>query len=76
MYEKTRAAGFGPEVQRRIMIGTYVLSAGYLRRLLHCAPRRSAPSSSQDFEKHLFADGVDVILTPATPTAAFPVGDK
>ncbi len=74
MYEQTRAAGFGKEVRRRIMIGTYVLSAGYydayylqaqkVRTLIKC-----------DFEK-CFAEGVDAILTPATPSAAFAIGEK
>ena len=72
-YEKTRAAGFGDEVQRRILIGTYVLSAGYydayyvkalkVRRLI-------LDDFNQAFDK------VDAILTPTTPSAAFGIGSK
>jgi len=74
LYQKTRASGFGAEVRRRLMIGTYVLSAGYydayyvraqkIRTLIKC-----------DFER-VFAGGVDAILTPATPSAAFGIGEK
>ena len=74
MYERTRAAGFGKEVRRRIMIGTYVLSAGYydayylraqkVRTLIKC-----------DFE-NCFSDGIDAILTPTTPSAAFGIGER
>jgi len=72
-YEKTRAAGFGIEVQRRIMIGTYVLSAGYydayyLRALK--VRTRILQDFDQAFEK------VDAILTPSAPSAAFPLGSK
>jgi aspartyl-tRNA(Asn)/glutamyl-tRNA(Gln) amidotransferase subunit A len=73
MYEKTRAEGFGPEVKRRIMVGTYALSAGYydayylkaqqLRRLI-------AEDFSRAFEQ------CDVIMGPTTPTTAFSLGDK
>ena len=73
MYEKTRAEGFGPEVQRRIMIGTYVLSAGFYDAYYNRA-RRVRALISQDFEA-VFAGGVDAILTPATPSAAFGLGD-
>ncbi len=74
MYEKTRAAGFGPEVQRRIMIGTYVLSAGFYDAY-YTRAQKVRTLIRQDFER-AYADGVDVILTPATPSAAFPIGDK
>ncbi|MEO0544216.1 MAG: Asp-tRNA(Asn)/Glu-tRNA(Gln) amidotransferase subunit GatA [Pseudomonadota bacterium] len=74
MYEKTRAAGFGPEVQRRIMIGTYVLSAGYYDAY-YLRAQKVRTLIKRDFET-VFADGVDAILTPATPSAAFPIGDK
>ncbi len=73
LYENTRAAGFGHEVQRRIMIGTYVLSAGYYDAYYKKA-QRVRTLIKQDFEK-AYADGVDAILTPATPSAAFGVND-
>ena len=73
LYEKSRDMGFGPEVKRRIMMGTYVLSAGYydayylqaqkLRRLI-----------TQDFEKAF--EKVDMVLTPTTPTPAFAIGEE
>ncbi|MFN4057089.1 MAG: Asp-tRNA(Asn)/Glu-tRNA(Gln) amidotransferase subunit GatA [Roseinatronobacter sp.] len=73
MYEKTRAEGFGPEVQRRIMIGTYVLSAGFYDAYYNRA-RRVRSLIKHDFDL-AFADGVDAILTPATPSAAFGLGE-
>ena len=73
MYEKTRAAGFGEEVRRRIMVGTYALSAGYydayylkaqkVRRLIY-----------NDFQEAF--KKCDTILTPATPSAAFGIGEQ
>ena len=73
MYMATRSAGFGDEVKRRIMLGTYALSAGYydayygkalkVRRLI-----------ADDFAR-AYADA-DVLLTPASPSVAFPIGDK
>jgi aspartyl-tRNA(Asn)/glutamyl-tRNA(Gln) amidotransferase subunit A len=73
MYSKTRAAGFGPEVKRRIMLGTYALSSGYydayylkalkVRRLL-----------KQDYDKAF--EQVDVIATPTAPTPAFKFDEK
>ncbi|MGD1888263.1 MAG: Asp-tRNA(Asn)/Glu-tRNA(Gln) amidotransferase subunit GatA [Cohaesibacteraceae bacterium] len=69
LYENTRAAGFGGEVQRRILIGTYVLSAGYYDAYYKKA-QRVRTLIKQDFET-VYADGVDAILTPATPGAAF-----
>jgi aspartyl-tRNA(Asn)/glutamyl-tRNA(Gln) amidotransferase subunit A len=72
MYEKTRAEGFGPEVQRRVMVGTYVLSAGFYDAYYNRA-RKVRALIKQDFEK-VFEDGVDAILTPATPSAAFELG--
>jgi aspartyl-tRNA(Asn)/glutamyl-tRNA(Gln) amidotransferase subunit A len=73
MYEATRAAGFGAEVQRRIMIGTYVLSAGYYDAY-YLKAQRVRRLIKEDFDT-VFAS-VDALLTPATPTAAFPVGRK
>ncbi|WP_373636717.1 Asp-tRNA(Asn)/Glu-tRNA(Gln) amidotransferase subunit GatA [Yoonia sp. BS5-3] len=73
MYEKTRAQGFGPEVQRRVMVGTYVLSAGFYDAYYNRA-RRVRTLIKQDFDT-VFADGVDAILTPATPSAAFGLGE-
>ena len=73
MYEKTRAEGFGHEVQRRVMIGTYVLSAGFYDAYYNRA-RRVRTLIKKDFED-VFAQGVDAILTPATPSAAFGLGE-
>ena len=72
MYEKTRAEGFGPEVQRRVMIGTYVLSAGFYDAYYNRA-RKVRTLIKRDFEQ-VFDQGVDAILTPVTPSAAFPLG--
>ena len=74
MYEKTRAAGFGKEVRRRIMIGTYVLSAGYYDAY-YLRAQKVRTLIKRDFEE-VFAAGVDAILTPATPSAAFGIGEK
>jgi aspartyl-tRNA(Asn)/glutamyl-tRNA(Gln) amidotransferase subunit A len=68
MYEQTRAAGFGPEVKRRIMIGTYVLSAGYYDAYYKKA-QRVRWLIAEDFRKAF--EKVDVILTPTAPSAAF-----
>lgn len=73
MYEKTRAEGFGPEVQRRVMVGTYVLSAGFYDAYYNRA-RRVRTLIKRDFDD-AFAAGVDAILTPATPSAAFGIGE-
>ena len=73
MYEKTRAEGFGAEVQRRVMIGTYVLSAGFYDAYYNRA-RKVRTLIKQDFET-VFAQGIDAILTPATPSAAFGLGE-
>jgi aspartyl-tRNA(Asn)/glutamyl-tRNA(Gln) amidotransferase subunit A len=73
MYEKTRAQGFGPEVQRRVMVGTYVLSAGFYDAYYNRA-RKVRALIKRDFEE-VFAKGIDAILTPATPTAAFGLGE-
>ena len=73
MYEATRAAGFGDEVQRRIMIGTYVLSAGYYDAY-YLKAQKVRRLIKQDFDAAF--ETVDALLTPATPSAAFPVGRK
>src|SRR5208283_5608554 len=74
MYEDTRAAGFGAEVRRRVMIGTYVLSAGYYDAY-YVRAQKIRTLIKRDFET-VFADGVDAILTPATPSPAFAIGEK
>jgi aspartyl-tRNA(Asn)/glutamyl-tRNA(Gln) amidotransferase subunit A len=74
MYEQTRAAGFGKEVRRRIMIGTYVLSAGYYDAY-YLRAQKVRTLIKRDFEK-CFADGIDAILTPTTPSAAFGFGER
>src|SRR3954447_3633257 len=74
MYQQTRAAGFGPEVRRRIMIGTYVLSAGYYDAY-YLRAQKVRTLIKRDFET-CFATGVNAILTPATPSAAFGIGEK
>ncbi|WP_331290261.1 MULTISPECIES: Asp-tRNA(Asn)/Glu-tRNA(Gln) amidotransferase subunit GatA [Methylobacterium] len=74
MYENTRAAGFGREVKRRIMIGTYVLSAGYYDAY-YVRAQKIRTLIKRDFEA-AYAAGVDAILTPATPSAAFGIGEK
>ncbi len=74
MYGETRAAGFGKEVRRRIMIGTYVLSAGYYDAY-YVRAQKIRTLIKRDFEQ-AFEAGVDALLTPATPTAAFAVGEK
>ncbi|HEX8662419.1 MAG TPA: Asp-tRNA(Asn)/Glu-tRNA(Gln) amidotransferase subunit GatA [Beijerinckiaceae bacterium] len=73
MYENTRAAGFGREVKRRVMIGTYVLSAGYYDAY-YVRAQKIRTLIKRDFEE-AFAQ-VDAILTPATPSAAFGIGEK
>jgi len=73
MYENTRAAGFGAEVKRRVLIGTYVLSAGYYDAYYLKAQRLRSLILS-DFTKAF--ETVDAILTPATPTPAFAVGER
>jgi aspartyl-tRNA(Asn)/glutamyl-tRNA(Gln) amidotransferase subunit A len=72
LYENTRAAGFGKEVKRRIMIGTYVLSAGYYDAY-YVRAQKVRTLIKKDFEV-AYAAGVDAILTPATPSAAFGIG--
>jgi aspartyl-tRNA(Asn)/glutamyl-tRNA(Gln) amidotransferase subunit A len=72
-YAKTRAAGFGKEVRRRVMIGTYVLSAGYYEA--YYLKAQKVRTKILDELKAAF-EQVDVLLTPATPTAAFRIGEK
>jgi aspartyl-tRNA(Asn)/glutamyl-tRNA(Gln) amidotransferase subunit A len=74
MYEATRAAGFGKEVRRRIMIGTYVLSAGYYDAY-YLRAQKVRTLIKRDFAD-CFAAGIDAILTPTTPSAAFAIGEK
>jgi aspartyl-tRNA(Asn)/glutamyl-tRNA(Gln) amidotransferase subunit A len=74
MYEKTRAAGFGKEVKRRVLIGTYVLSAGYYDAY-YVKAQKVRTLIKLDFEE-AFDAGIDAILTPATPSAAFGIGEK
>jgi aspartyl-tRNA(Asn)/glutamyl-tRNA(Gln) amidotransferase subunit A len=74
MYQKTRAEGFGKEVRRRVMIGTYVLSAGYYDAY-YLRAQKVRTLIKRDFET-CFAAGVHAILTPATPSAPFGVGEK
>ena len=74
MYEKTRRDGFGPEVRRRVLIGTYVLSAGYYDAY-YLRAQKVRTLIKKDFED-AFAAGVDAMLTPTTPSAAFGIGEK
>lgn len=74
LYRATRGEGFGPEVQRRILVGTYVLSAGYYDAYYRKAQQVRA-LIAEDFRR-VFADGVDLLLTPTTPTPAFKAGEK
>ena len=73
MYEKTRSEGFGDEVKRRIMIGTYVLSSGYYDAY-YLKAQRVRKLIKSDFDTAF--DKVDAILTPSTPTSAFKIGEK
>ncbi len=74
MYENTRRAGFGAEVRRRVLIGTYVLSAGYYDAY-YVRAQKIRTLIKRDFEQ-AYASGIDAILTPATPSAAFGIGEK
>jgi aspartyl-tRNA(Asn)/glutamyl-tRNA(Gln) amidotransferase subunit A len=74
MFEKTRRDGFGAEVRRRILIGTYVLSSGYYDAY-YVRAQKLRTLIKRDFER-VYQDGVDAVLTPATPSAAFGIGDK
>jgi aspartyl-tRNA(Asn)/glutamyl-tRNA(Gln) amidotransferase subunit A len=74
LYRATRGAGFGPEVRRRILVGTYVLSAGYYDAYYRRAQQMRA-LIAQDF-RNAFDRGVDLLFTPTTPTPAFKAGEK
>ncbi|MDB3904226.1 Asp-tRNA(Asn)/Glu-tRNA(Gln) amidotransferase subunit GatA [Candidatus Pelagibacter sp.] len=73
MYEKTRSEGFGSEVQRRIMIGTYVLSSGYYDAY-YLKAQKVRKLIKNDFDEAY--KKVDAILTPSTPSSAFKIGEK
>ena len=73
MYELTRSEGFGKEVKRRILIGTYVLSAGYYEAY-YLKAQKVRKLISDDFTNAF--NECDFILTPTTPTQAFKIGDK
>jgi aspartyl-tRNA(Asn)/glutamyl-tRNA(Gln) amidotransferase subunit A len=73
MYRKTRAAGFGDEVKRRIILGTYVLSSGYYDAY-YLSAQKVRTLIRNDFKKAF--ETCDALLTPATPTAAFKIGEK
>jgi aspartyl-tRNA(Asn)/glutamyl-tRNA(Gln) amidotransferase subunit A len=73
MYTKTRATGFGSEVKRRIMIGTYALSAGYYDAY-YLKAQKVRTLIKQDFEKAF--EQVDVLVCPTSPTTAFKAGEK
>ena len=74
LYQATRGEGFGAEVRRRILVGTYVLSAGYYDAYYRKAQRVRA-LIAEDFRR-AFASGIDLLLTPTTPTPAFRAGEK
>jgi len=74
LYRATRGAGFGPEVRRRVLVGTYVLSAGYYDAYYRKAQRVRGLIAA-DFAA-VFGTGVDLLLTPTTPTTAFRAGEK
>jgi aspartyl-tRNA(Asn)/glutamyl-tRNA(Gln) amidotransferase subunit A len=73
MYENTRAEGFGAEVKRRVLIGTYVLSAGYYDAY-YLKAQRLRTLIARDFDQAF--EKCDVMLTPTAPSAAFALGEK
>lgn len=74
VYAKTRAAGFGPEVRRRILLGTFVLSSGYVDAYYRRA--QAVRSEIRNEFLHAFESGVDAVVTPTTPSPAFRFGEK
>ena len=74
LYRRTRGEGFGPEVRRRILVGTYVLSSGYYDAYYRKAQQMRA-LIAQEF-RNVFDRGVDLLFTPTTPTPAFKAGEK
>ena len=74
VYERSRSAGFGAEVKRRILLGTYVLSSGYYEAYYGRA-QQARRLISLDFDA-VFGDGVDVLFTPTSPTVAFGLGER
>jgi aspartyl-tRNA(Asn)/glutamyl-tRNA(Gln) amidotransferase subunit A len=74
LYRETRGRGFGAEVRRRILIGTYVLSAGYYDA--YYAKAQQVRALIADDFRRAFADGIDLLLTPTTPGPAFRAGDR
>ncbi len=74
VYEASRSAGFGDEVKRRILLGTYVLSAGYYDAY-YARAQRARWLIARDFQ-NVFEDGVDVLFTPTCPTVAFALGER
>jgi aspartyl-tRNA(Asn)/glutamyl-tRNA(Gln) amidotransferase subunit A len=74
LYRATRGEGFGPEVRRRILVGTFALSAGYAEQYYGQAQAARARIIA-DF-RQVFASGVDLLFTPTTPTPAFRAGEK
>jgi aspartyl-tRNA(Asn)/glutamyl-tRNA(Gln) amidotransferase subunit A len=73
LYRRTRGAGFGPEVKRRIILGTYALSSGY-HDAYYLQAQKVRTLIRQDFLKAF--ERVDAVITPTTPTAAFKIGEK
>ncbi len=74
LYRRTRGEGFGPEVRRRVLVGTYVLSSGYYDAYYRKAQQMRA-LLAQDF-RNVFDRGVDLLFTPTTPSPAFKAGEK
>ena len=74
LYRATRGKGFGAEVRRRIIVGTYVLSAGYYDAY-YAKAQLARARIAQDFEE-VFSSGVDLLFTPTTPTTAFKAGER
>ena len=74
MYYENKGVGFGPETKRRVILGTFVLSAGYYDAY-YAKAQKVRRLIKEDFEK-VFSSGVDMILTPVAPTPAFKIGEK